>query len=66
MTGKGHSDTVRFLANYYRQNKAVVAIVEEAFGKIQDSIEVCFTNALRETVLKLLPNERRKKLDMQK
>jgi hypothetical protein len=65
-TGKGHSDTVRFLARYYRENKDVVKIVEEAFGKIGDIIAACFNNALRETILNLLPKDIRARVDIQK
>jgi hypothetical protein len=65
-TGKGHSDTVRFLARYYRENKDVVTIVDEAFGKIGDLLEGCFTHALRETIRKILPDEGSLKLDIHK
>lgn len=65
-TGKGHSGTVRFLARYYRENKDVVAVCEAAFGKIGDVLKACFNDALRETVLSVLPKERLVKLDIHK
>ena len=65
-TGKGHSDTVRFLARYYRENKDVVKIVEESFGHIGDIVTACFNNALREAVLSILPKERQLKVDIHK
>jgi len=64
--GKGQSDTVRFLARYYRQNKDAMKIVEEAFQNIEKMLEVCFVKALRESLLKILPTESEFRLTGQK
>ena len=52
--GKGHSDTVRYLVEYYEQHKAVEQVLKEELAKIPDSIENGFLQAMRTVMNNLL------------
>jgi predicted ribosome quality control (RQC) complex YloA/Tae2 family protein len=54
ISGKGHSDTVRFLAHYYRDHKAIVETLQNAFQDVQGTIERCIKEAFVEVIRKAL------------
>jgi len=52
--GRGHSDTVRFLAKYYRQHKAVEEVLDERLREIPRIIRDSFLDALSIALTNLL------------
>lgn len=51
--GKGHTNTVRFLARYYAQHKAVEKLLEKELAKIPAIITNSFREAMRDGISKL-------------
>lgn len=54
ITGKGHSDTVRYLARHYEETKEITEQVEEALAKIHTTIKEAFKEALRDVFTNIL------------
>lgn len=54
ITGKGHSDTVRFLANHYEVSGTITAQTEKALDKISTTIKEAFKEALKEVFTNIL------------
>jgi len=52
--GKGHSDTVRYLVEFYERRKAVDAVLKEELGKIPEAIESGLLRAMRTVMANLL------------
>lgn len=52
--GKGHSDTVRYLVEYYERHQAIEKVLQEELGKIPDAIETGLLNAMRTVIANLL------------
>ena len=54
ISGRGHSDTVRFLAQYYLQHKAVEEILDEQLKEIPKVIQQSFLECVRTAITNLL------------
>ena len=54
LAGRGHSDTVRFLAQYYRQHGAIEKIIDERLKEIPGIVGGSFKSALATAVCNLL------------
>jgi hypothetical protein len=54
ISGRGHSDTVRFLAQFYQQHRAVEEILDERLRAIPNMIQRCFLDSIRIAVTNLL------------
>lgn len=54
ISGKGHSDTVRFLAKYHLDHKAVEQVLEDKLSQIPGIIETSFLKAMRIGITNLL------------
>ncbi|RLG89684.1 MAG: hypothetical protein DRO36_07370 [Candidatus Hecatellales archaeon] len=52
--GRGHSETVRFLAHYYLQHKAIEEIIDQRLGEIPKVIQRCFLECARTAITNLL------------
>lgn len=63
--GRGHVETIRFLANYYEQHKPLQKLTEELKtnitnfldaldGKIEQSLERVFPKAMAQTITNIL------------
>jgi len=52
--GRGHGETVRFLAHYYLQHKAVEEILDERLSEIPKVIQRCFLDSIRIAIQNLL------------
>lgn len=51
--GKGHTNTVRFLARYYNRHKGVEKLLEQELTKIPAIIREAFKAALRDGIANL-------------
>lgn len=51
ITGRGHTETIRFLADFYRSHKSIDALIETHMSKIPDHIEKAFQKSLRKVIL---------------
>jgi len=54
ISGRGHSDTVRFLAQFYQQHKAIEEILDERLREIPRMIQHCFLDSIRTAIMNLL------------
>lgn len=54
ISGKGHSDTVRFLASFYLQHESLRKLLEEQLQQIPGLMEQGVRNALRDALLNLI------------
>ena len=52
--GRGHSETVRFLAHYYLQHKAVEEIIDQRLREIPKVIQESFRECIRTAITNLL------------
>lgn len=52
--GKGHSDTIRYLVEYYERHQAIEKVLQEELGKIPDAIETGLLRAMRVVMANLL------------
>ena len=57
--GRGHSDTVRFLADYYLKHKSVEEILDERLSEISNMMEEGALNAFRTVLTNLLRSEKK-------
>ena len=53
ITGRGHTETIRFLADFYRSNKSIDELIETHMRKIPDHIQKAFQKSLREVILNI-------------
>ena len=54
ISGRGHSDTVRFLAQFYQQHRAIEEILDERLREIPRMIQRCFLDSIRTAITNLL------------
>ena len=54
ISGRGHSDTVRFLAQFYMQHKAIEEILDERLKEIPNIIQRSFLESIRVALVNLL------------
>ena len=54
ISGRGHSETVRFLVNYYFQHQAVEEIIDQRLGEIPKVIQQSFLECARTAITNLL------------
>lgn len=52
--GKGHSDTIAFLIQYYNSHKKIEEMIKDHLSEIPTIIEKSFLNALKTAVINLL------------
>lgn len=61
--GKGHSDTVRFLANFYQEHGSLEQLLQTHLEQIQAIIKAAVRETLRDVVLNLLSESGRENED---
>ena len=52
--GKGHADTVRFLARFYQEHKSIEKLLEENLNKFPAILRESFREVIRDIVTNLL------------
>lgn len=52
ISGRGHSDTVRFLARYFKEHGEIVKVLQESSEAINETIE----NSLRQVIKDFVTN----------
>ena len=52
--GKGHTDTVSYLVEFYERHAAVDVVLKRELGRIPEAIETGCLHAMRTVVLNLL------------
>ena len=53
ITGRGHTETIRFLADFYRSNKSIDELIETHMKKIPDHIREAFQKCLRDVIVNI-------------
>jgi len=54
ISGRGHSDTVRFLARYFKEHGEIVKVLQESSEAINKTIENSFRQVIRDFVTNLM------------
>jgi hypothetical protein len=52
--GKGHADTVRFLARFYQEHKSIEKLLEENLNKFPAILRESFREVIRDIVTNLM------------
>jgi hypothetical protein len=57
ISGKGHTETVRFLANHYKDYSSIEKLIDQKLSSIEKSLEKGIINAFRTILNNLLGRE---------
>lgn len=57
ISGKGHTETVRFLANHYNEHSSIEKLIDQKLSNIQESLEKGIINAFRKILNNILGRE---------
>jgi orotidine-5'-phosphate decarboxylase len=57
ISGKGHTETVRFLAQHYKEHDSIERLVDQKLSDIQSTIEKSIMGAFRKILNNLLGRE---------
>lgn len=57
ISGKGHTETVRFLANHYKEYGSIEKLIEQKLSHIEETLEKGIINAFRKILNNILGRE---------
>ena len=54
ITGKGHTETVRYLAQYHQEYQSIKELIEKKFSGIEEKLEKGILAAFRTVIINML------------